>query len=70
MNRRSSLQDSYGRVGVIGTMWNKQVLQHNKIMEDCRLTHSSFTRGPSGPKSPTQPPAVKAPRDVSTLRTE
>ncbi|KAJ4351393.1 uncharacterized protein N0V89_006735 [Didymosphaeria variabile] len=68
VNRRASLQDSYGKVGMFGNLWNKQVLQHNIIMVESRLTHASFTRGPSGPKSP--PQQLKEPRDISTLRSE
>ena len=44
--RRSSLQDAYGKVGILGGMWN------------------NFTRGPTV----SQQPAVKEPKDTTTLR--
>ncbi|KAJ4987646.1 hypothetical protein SVAN01_06813 [Stagonosporopsis vannaccii] len=51
--RRSSLQDAYGKSGFLGTMWNK-------------LMRSSFTRGPANASPPA--PKAAEPRDTTTLR--
>ncbi|KAF9692962.1 hypothetical protein EKO04_009193 [Ascochyta lentis] len=64
VDRRSSLHDSYGKPGFLGTMWNKQV---NDSFYRSSANIISFTRGPSSSSPPAAPKSSEA-RDISTLR--
>jgi hypothetical protein len=45
MNRRQSLHDSYGKPGILGSMWNKYAF--SLLMSKIQANVHSFTRGPA-----------------------